>query len=193
MMCIFPSSFKSLSSSWVTHVPWHSKCFRYVILFHSHNRFDRYMYYSYCIGDELRLKELNEWSKVTRLISGSAGFQTQICMMSKSMFINIVSPKDLSNKDVKNSGWGLLVMFMGETLLFLCILPGADPALSQYTQPFFSGQGRWRGRSTWESFQHSRDISASSCFPCWSGSQPSVLPETFGRLTSGSVRCVKNK
>lgn len=192
MMCIFPSSFKSLSS-WVTHVSWHSKWFRYVILFHSHNRFGRYMYYSYCIGDKLRLKKLIEWPKVTRLISGSAGFQTQICMMSKSMFINTVSPKDLSNKGVKNSGSGLPAMFMCETLLFLFILPGAYPALSQYTQPFFSGQGRWRGGSTCESFQHSRDISASSCFPCWSGSQPSVLPKTFGRLTSGSVRFVKNK
>ena len=40
---------------------------------------------------------------------------------------------------------------------------------------------------------NSRDIGASSCLPGWSGPQPSMLPKTFGRLTSGSVRCVKSK
>lgn len=122
------------------------------------------MYYSYCIGDKLRLKKLIEWP-VTRLISGSARFQTQICMMSKSMFINIVSPKDLSNKGVKNSGSGLPAMFMGETLLFLFILPGAYPALSEYTQPFFS-LGKAGG-------------GAGACASLFNTAETSVLPPVF--------------
>ena len=47
--------------------------------------------------------------EVTGPISDRDGYQNQISMIPKSMFINIVSPNYLSNRVVTNSGSGLPV------------------------------------------------------------------------------------
>lgn len=58
------------------------------------------MHYSHCAGEELRFKELIDLPEVIQPISCGAWIQTEIGLISKSMFINSVSPRGLSGKGV---------------------------------------------------------------------------------------------
>lgn len=100
-------------------------------------------------------------------------------------------PRRLSNKGVKNCGAGLPELFRAE---HYCVYSPWSPSCSipLYFKPSFLGKAdRWAG--TCMSVQHSSNVNASFCSPGWSGSQPSVLPDTFAWLTSSSARCIKSK
>lgn len=88
---------------------------------------------------------MTDLPEVILLIIGKAGFQIQVGVMSKSVSINMVSPKDLSHKDVKSSRSGLSELRRDGTLLIVFIFPRAHPAPSQYT-PALLGRAERGGR-----------------------------------------------